>query len=66
MRRLLTALVALLGLALMVVGIWGAQPIPAATSPRLLGGAFLWIVGIMILIASPAVYCLAPERKARE
>jgi hypothetical protein len=61
MRKYL-ALVAFVGLALMVVGIWGAQPISAQTSPRLIGGAVLWIVGIMVLILIPAIYALAPER----
>lgn len=61
MRKLVTALVALLGIALMIIGVWGAQPIPYATNPRLLGGATLWIGGIVLLIASPAVYCLAPD-----
>jgi len=61
MRRILTLLVALLGLALMIVGVWGAQPVPGATEPRILGGAVLWIGGIMLLIASPAVYCLARD-----
>jgi hypothetical protein len=61
MRKLLTLLVALVGLALMIIGIWGAQPIPGATNPRLLGGAILWIGGIMLLLVSPAVYCLARD-----
>ena len=61
MRRLLTALVAILGIALMIVGIWGAQPVPGQTDPRLLGGATLWIGGIILLLASPAVYCLAND-----
>ena len=61
MRKVTTALVALLGLALMIVGIWGAQPVPHATNPRLVGGAIFWIGGIALLIASPAVYCLAHD-----
>ena len=61
MRKLITALIALLGIILMIIGVWGAQPIPHATDPRLLGGAILWIGGIALLIASPAVYCLAHD-----
>ena len=61
MRKVATAFVALLGLVLMIIGIWGAQPIPHVTDPRLLGGAILWIGGIALLIASPAVYCLAHD-----
>ena len=63
MRKNLTVFVAIVGLALMAVGIWGAQPIPAQTSPRLIGGAALWIIGIMILISTTAVYALTPEKK---
>ena len=61
MRKLVTALAALIGLALMVMGIWGAQLVPGQSDPRLVGGATLWIGGIMLLLASPAVYCLAPD-----
>lgn len=66
MRKLATALVALCGLVLMTIGIWGAQPVPHQVFPRLLGGPVLWIGGIMLLMASPAVYALTPERETRE
>lgn len=61
MRRIATALVALLGIALMIIGIYGAQPALYSQNPRLLGGATFWIGGIVLLIASPAVYCLVRE-----
>jgi hypothetical protein len=68
MRKLATALVALVGIVLMVIGIWGAQPMGGsiflnsqATNPQILGGATFWIGGIVLLIASPAVYCLARD-----
>lgn len=61
MRRIATTLVALLGIALMIVGIWGAQPAPYSPDPRLFAGATFWIAGIVLLIASPAVYCLVQE-----
>jgi uncharacterized BrkB/YihY/UPF0761 family membrane protein len=66
MRRVLTLLLVVFGLALMVVSYfssapWGANSV-ADSDPAFVGAPTLFIVGIVSILAAAVVYELLPAR----
>jgi uncharacterized BrkB/YihY/UPF0761 family membrane protein len=66
MRRVLTLLLVVFGLALMVVSYfssapWGANTV-ADSDPAFVGAPTLFIVGIISILAAAVVYELLPAR----
>jgi len=66
MRRTLTLVLIVVGLALMVVGYlnsapWGASSV-ADSDPVFLGAPVLFILGIVAILAAALVYELLPAR----
>jgi uncharacterized BrkB/YihY/UPF0761 family membrane protein len=66
MRRIVTLLLVLAGLALMVVGYfssapWGASSV-ADSDPVFLGAPTLFILGIVVILAAAIFYELLPSR----
>jgi uncharacterized BrkB/YihY/UPF0761 family membrane protein len=66
MRRILTSLLILIGLALMVIGYlssapWGATSV-ADSNPAFSGAPSLFLIGIVVLLMSALVYELLPAR----
>ncbi len=66
MRRIVTLLLVLVGLALMVVGYlnsapWGASSV-ADSNPTFAGAPTLFILGIVLILSAPVFYELLPSR----
>ena len=66
MRRILTTLFVVFGLALMVVGYfssapWGANSV-ADSDPAFVGAPTLFIIGIVSILAAALLYELLPAR----
>ncbi|MCL1595094.1 MAG: hypothetical protein M3132_12160 [Actinomycetia bacterium] len=66
MRRILTLLLIVVGLALMVIGYlssapWGATSV-ADSNPAFVGAPSLFLIGVVTLLLSALVYELLPSR----
>ncbi|MBI4233103.1 MAG: hypothetical protein HY686_01530 [Chloroflexi bacterium] len=70
MRRTLFQLTLLVGLALAVVGFLLAAPIgptdgPRISSPRMLFAPGVFVIGVILVFASAAVYELVSDRRGK-
>ncbi len=69
MRKAITIVLVVAGLALMVIGLlaaapWGTSSV-ADSNPAFPGAPLLFVIGIILIVSSAVVYEILPDRRHR-